>query len=146
MNVNMQSVMKAAAIGAIVNGILAVIGGGVGYALPAVGFITALFSCCGWLLIPVTVGALYGYFTPGKENIQQAAIGGAISGAVSGIAYGIISAIMAIILLVVAGAEITDALINGGGAGIGYCCAAVFAGLILGAIGGAVWTAVQKDK
>ncbi len=146
MNVNMQSVIKAAAVGAIVNGILAVLGGGLTYALPAVGFITALFSCCGWVLIPVAVGALYGYFTPGKENMQQAAIGGAISGAVSGIAYGIISAIMVIILLVVGGAEITDALTSGGVTGIGSCCAALFAGLILGAIGGAVWTAVQKDK
>ncbi len=68
-NMNMQSVMKAAAVGAIINGILAVVGGGATYALPAVGFLTALFSCCGWFLIPVAIGALYGYFTPGKENI-----------------------------------------------------------------------------
>ncbi|MBP8000498.1 MAG: hypothetical protein KA314_15330 [Chloroflexi bacterium] len=69
MNMNMQSVLKAAAIGAIVNGILAVLGNGLTYALPAVGIISSIFLCCGGFLIPVATGALYGFFTPGRETL-----------------------------------------------------------------------------
>lgn len=146
MNMNMQSVMKAAAVGAIINGILAILGGGLAYALPAVAIISSLFLCCGGFLIPVGTGALYGFFTPGKENIQQAAIGGAISGAVAGIAFGILRAIMTVVISLVNGAEIVDAITGGGAALVLGCCGPIFFGLILGAIGGAIWTAVQKDK
>ena len=134
MNMNMQSVMKAAAIGAIVNGILAILGNGLVYALPEAAIISSVFLCCGGILIPVATGALYGFFTPGKETLQQGAIGGGVSGVVAGIAYGVLNSIMILVL----------ALVNG--TLIGGCCGAVIFGFILGAVGGAIWTAVQKDK
>lgn len=146
MNVNMQSVMKAAAIGAVVNGILAVLGGGLAYALPTVAILSSVFLCCGGFLIPVATGALYGFFTPGKETLQQGAVGGALSGLVAGIAYGILNAIMILVVSLVNGVDIADALANSTATLASGCCGAVIFGLILGAIGGAVWTAVQKNK
>ena len=146
MNVNMQSVMKAAAIGAVINGIMAVLGQGLAYALPTVAVISSVFLCCGGFLIPVATGALYGFFTPGKETLQQGAIGGAISGLVAGIAYGILNSIMILILALVNGLDVADALAASTTTLVSGCCGAVIFGLMLGAIGGAIWTAVQKDK
>ena len=146
MNMNMQSVMKAAAIGAIVNGILAILGNGVVYALPEAEIISSVFLCCGGILIPVATGALYGFFTPGKETLQQGAIGGGVSGVVAGIAYGVLNSIMILVLALVNGADIADAFAASTGTLIGGCCGAVIFGFILGAVGGAIWTAVQKDK
>lgn len=144
-NMNMQSVMKAAAIGAIVNGIIAVLGGGIAYAAPSLVAITWVFLCCGGFLIPVATGALYGFFTPGKETLQQGAIGGAVSGLVAGIAYGILNSIMTLVISLINGVDIADALAGSTASLVGGCCGAIIFGLILGAIGGAVWTAVQKN-
>lgn len=145
MNMNMQSVMKAAAIGAIVNAIMAILSGGIAYAAPTVGAVTAIFFCCGGILIPVATGALYGYFTPGKETLQQSAMGGAVSGLVAGVAYGVINSLITLVISLVNGVDIADALAGSTATLIGGCCGAIIFGLILGAIGGAVWTAVQKN-
>jgi hypothetical protein len=146
MNMNMQSVMKAAAIGAIVNGILAILGNGILYVAPTVGIISSVFLCCGGFLIPIATGALYGYFTPGKETLQQAALGGGVSGVVAGIAYGVLNSIMVLVFALVNGLEIADAVTASTGTLVGGCCGAVIFGFILGAVGGAIWSAVQKDK
>ena len=144
-SMNMQSVMKAAAVGAVVNAIMAILGNGIAYAAPTVAAITWVFFCCGGILISIAIGVLYGYFILGKEILQQSAMGGAVSGLVAGIAYGILNSIMTLVISLVNGVDIADALAGSTASLIGGCCGAVIFGLILGAIGGAVWTAVQKN-
>ena len=93
-NLNTQSIMKAGLAGAGVNIIVALLGFGALFLPPSVAIAGGLIACCGWALIPVGTGALYGYFTPGRETIGQAAIGGAISGIVAGLVYGIFNALL----------------------------------------------------
>lgn len=147
-NMNMQSVLKAAAIGAIVNIVMGIISGLVLLVSESAGqtiqWVTS--ACCGWLLIPLVAGVLYGYFTPGKETVGQAAGGGAISGLVAGIAFGVTQGIINVILDVAwYGLDFGTALSGGVGTIVSFCCAAIIVGSILGAIGGAIWTAVQKN-
>ena len=146
-NLNTQSVIKAAAIGAGLNAIIAILGlsaliPGIG---PALGVLTIVLGCCGWALIPIGTGALYGYFTPGKETLGQSAIGGAVSGIVAGLIYGMVNAVIQAGIIAWNSGDIADALAGSAATLIGGCCGAFLVGGVLGAIGGAIWTAVQKD-
>ncbi len=151
MNFNTQSVIKAAIIGAVINSIIGILSGAA-LLLPtsaiggALGIITGLLACCGWAAIPVGTGALYGYFTPGKETLGQAAGGGAVSGVVAGLLYGVVNAVVQGGVLAYQSSDIATALTGSAGALIGGCCGAFIVGGILGAIGGAIWTAVQGNK
>ncbi len=53
---------------------------------------------------------------------------------------------MVLVLALVNGLEIADAIAGSTGTLIGSCCGAVIFGFILGAVGGAIWSAMQKDK
>jgi hypothetical protein len=147
MNINMQSVLKAAGIGAAINAVV-----GIMSALPGIqglemlAFLVWPLYCCGFLLIPITTGALYGYFTPGKETMGEAAGGGAISGMVAGLIYGLFSGALQIVVGLINGWDFEIIMTNAGGAVLGGCCIAIFLGSVLGAIGGVIWTAVQGDK
>lgn len=147
MNFNTQSVMKAAAIGAAVNAVIGILAGVVPLAeIDAITTIVALFACCGGFLIPVATGALYGYFTPGKEEMGQAAAGGALSGLVAGLVYGVVQAIVNAVVIVVQGGDFVATLTAGANTIVGSCCGAFIFGTILGAVGGVVWSLIQKDK
>jgi hypothetical protein len=146
-NLNTQSVIKAAAIGAGINvfvGLLRLL-----ELIPGIGDVLAVLNfvlfCCGGLLIPILTGALYGYFTPGKETLGQSALGGAVSGIVAGLIYGVVNSIVTAGVIAWNSGDIADALASSAGTLIGSCCGAFIGGAILGAIGGAIWTAVQKD-
>jgi hypothetical protein len=146
-NINNQSVIKAAAIGAGANAIIAILGllslvPAIG---PAFGILAVVLGCCGWALIPLATGALYGYFTPGKETLQQGALGGAISGVVAGLIFGVINAVVNAGVIAWDSADIGSALGGSAVSLIASCCGAFLVGGVLGAIGGAIWTAVQKD-
>ena len=146
-NINTQSIMKAAGIGAGINIIIGILGGAVGFLnIEAVGALFGLFACCGGILIPVITGALYGYFTPGQETLGQAALGGAISGLAAGIVYGIVSGIINAISGLVNGLDFSAVISTSGTTILLSCCGAIIFGSILGAVGGAVWTAVQGGK
>lgn len=140
-NMNMQSVMKAAAVGAVINVIIAVIGGLIAYFVDrdTQPIVNSVFACCGGALIPIIVGALYGYLTPGKESLGQAAMGGAISGVVTGLLYSVITVVINVISgLLGSGFDAGNATLWG------ICCGVIFFGAILGAVGGMIWTAIQK--
>jgi hypothetical protein len=147
MKINTSSVIKAAVIGAVINAFIGLLVGGTAFlGIAAVGTVVGLLACCGGLLIPVLTGALYGYFTPGRETLADAAAGGAIAGLVAGLVYGILSGISQAVISVVQGTDVATVLGNTGVALLLSCCGAVLFGSLLGGIGGAVWTAVQGDK
>lgn len=145
--INRESVMKAGGIGAIIGVVIGLVSGAIN--LLDVGFLATLlwvFTCCGAVLFPLSVGALYGFFTPGKEELQQAAIGGAISGLVAGLGYGITNSIISTVVFVVGGQSFADAISDGVGVFGLACCLALLLGPIFGAAGGAIWMAVQGEK
>jgi hypothetical protein len=144
-NVNMQSVIKAGAIGAVINIVLGLLSFAT-LAIPALNVATAVLACCGGLLIPVIAGALYGYFTPGRETPGQAAIGGAIAGFAAGLMYGIFNGLATAAYNIYNGVEIADAVLGSTTQIFGYCCGAILFGSLLGAVGGAIWAATQGNK
>jgi hypothetical protein len=147
MNINTQSVLKAAGIGAGINAIIGIISGASSLlGVDAVTILVGLLACCGGILVPLLTGALYGYFTPGKETLGEGAAGGAISGMVAGLIYGLVSGVITAVVSLVQGVSFDVLLANTGGTILGACCGALIFGSILGAIGGAVWTAVQGNK
>lgn len=147
MNINSASVLKAALIGAAINAIIGISAGGATFlAVPGVSTIVSVLACCGGLLIPILTGALYGYFTPGRETLAESAAGGALAGLVAGLVYGVISGFSTAVFSVIQGADFGTVIGTTGLSLIGACCGAVIFGSLLGAIGGAVWTAVQGNK
>ena len=138
-NINMQSVLKAGGIAAgvaIVLGILSLI--------PFLGAIFGIVLFCGGIFIPIGGGMLYGYFTPGKEDMQTAAIGGALAGGASGIILAVFNAISSTV-----GVGVSEGVGTGLAAGalsgtVGAICFGIF-GFILGGVGGAVWPYIQDQ-
>jgi hypothetical protein len=140
-------VLKAAGIGAAINALIGILSALTGIrGLEIIAILVWPLYCCGYLLIPVTAGALYGYFTPGKETLGEAAAGGAISGFVAGLTYGLISGVLQIVVGLINGSDFGTILTSTSTTILTYCCGALIFGSILGAIGGAVWTAVQSNK
>ena len=138
-NLDMQSVLKAGGASAgvaILLGLLSLI--------PFIGPIIGIFFLCGGILIPIGAGMLYGYFAPGEEDTQTAAIGGALAGGTGGIFLAIFSAITG---------TVTTGLQEGIGGGLaagatggifGALCLGIL-GFILGGIGGVIWPLIQKQ-
>jgi hypothetical protein len=138
-NLDMQSVLKAAGISAGVAILLSVLS-----FIPFVGPFVGLCFLCGGILIPVAGGMLYGYFAPGEEDTQTAAIGGALAGGAGGILLAIFSAITG---AVTTGLQegVGGGLVAGATGGIvGALCLGIM-GFILGGIGGVIWPLVQKQ-
>ena len=148
MNINTQSVIKAGGIGAAIAAVIGLLGGATAFiSSSAVVYIAGLMSCCGWALIPAASGALYGYFTPGKETVNNGLIGGAISGIAAGMMFGIFRGIVtAAYLATRPGADVAAALGAGATSILLACCGALIVGGILGAIGGGVWVSTQGNK
>lgn len=138
-NIDMQSVLKAAGVSAgvaIVLGLLSLV--------PFVGPIAGICLLCGGIFIPVAGGMLYGYFAPGEENTQTAAIGGALAGGIGGIFLAIFSAISNTVAGTVSegvGAGLAGGLMSGV---FGSLCLGIM-GFVLGAVGGLIWPLVQKQ-
>jgi len=137
---HIPSVVKAGGIGAGI----AIVAGLLGY-IPFLGGFVALCMLCGGFLIPIASGVLYGYFAPGEETISQSAIGGALSGGAAGVLLGIFTGINTSAMSAIsdAGVGVGDALAGGAITAVLCACGFGIAGLVLGAIGGAVWPAVQ---
>jgi hypothetical protein len=146
-NINSASVLKAALIGAAINAVIGFTSGGATFlGIAAVQTIVSILACCGGLLIPILTGALYGYFTPGRETLAESAAGGALAGLVAGLVYGVISGFSTAVFSAIRGAPFETVMADTGVTLLLSCCAAVIFGSLLGAIGGAVWTAVQGEK
>lgn len=145
MTINWQSVIKAGAVGAV----LGLVAGFLNLAsvlVEAIAILSGLAACCGYLLVPVVSGVLYGYFTPGEETTGQAAAGGAISGFAAGFMFGVISGVSTAVGSLVDGAEFGDVIANSAFSIVSACCGAIVAGTILGAIGGVIWLVIQNQR
>jgi hypothetical protein len=146
-NINRASVLKAALIGAAINAVIGFTAGAATFlGIGAVQTIVSVLACCGGLLIPILTGALYGYFTPGRETLAESATGGALAGLVAGLVYGVISGFSTAVFATIQGVDFGTVMTTTGFSLIGACCGAVIFGSLLGGIGGAVWTAVQGEK
>jgi len=151
-NINTQSLTKAAGIGIVVGIVLGLIG-----LIPFIGIVTV---CLG-IFVPIGVGALYAYFSAQEGEALDygpAATGGAVSAAVSGLVSGIFSLLVGLVVGTTAGAfsQFGDLGLSGGeaaaatgiaavGGVIGLCVGLVVSG-VLGAIGGAVYVAIQGQR
>ena len=93
---------------------------------------------CGGFLIPIAAGLSYGYFASGEEEMSQSAVGGALSGGASGMLLGIFFGIFVAVNGALTGA-LGDALAGGSFATIFCVCGLGIAGLLFGAMGGAIW-------
>jgi hypothetical protein len=144
-NINTQSVIKAGAVGAAINIVLGLLGLAP-LLVEELAILTVPLLCCGALLIPVLSGALYGYFTPGRETTGQAALGGALAGVAAGLMYGVFNAIANAVFILTEGGNFGDALGASAGTIVGACCGAILFGALLGAVGGAIWMATQGNK
>lgn len=146
MNINTGSVVKAGGIAAAIGLVLAVLGG-----IPFLNCLVLPLLCIGAVLLPIGAGMGYGYFTPGREEMSQSALGGALAGAFGGLAYGLGTGIMGLITNAGATAFLEDAdiAVSAGGSVVGLLlstCLSVVVGLVLGAIGGLLWPMFQREK
>lgn len=146
MNINTGSVVKAGGIAAAIGLVLAILGG-----IPYLNCLVLPLLCIGAVLLPIGAGLGYGYFTPGREEMSQSALGGALAGAFGGLAYGLGTGIMGLITNAGATAFLDEAdiAVSTGGSVIGLffaTCLSIVAGLVLGAIGGLLWPMFQREK
>lgn len=146
MRIDSSSVIKAGGFAAAAALILAVLS-----AIPVLGCLVAPLACLGFFLLPLAAGLGYGYFAPGRESLQESALGGALAGGFGGFVYGLISGIMSAITNAGAAAYLEDLDVVNTGAGslLGAVCAVVvfvIGGMIFGAIGGALWPVFQGNK
>lgn len=138
--------MKAGGIAAAIGLVLAILGG-----IPFLNCLVLPLLCIGAVLLPIGAGMGYGYFTPGREEMSQSALGGALAGAFGGLAYGLGTGIMGLITNAGATAFLEDAdiAVSAGGSVVGLLlstCLSVVVGLVLGAIGGLLWPMFQREK
>lgn len=146
MNINTGSVVKAGGLAAAVGIVLAILG-----SIPLLNCLVFPLLCIGAVLLPVGAGMGYGYFTPGREEMGQSALGGALAGGFGGFAYGLATGLMGLITNAGASAMLEDADIAIGAGGtvvtvLGSMCVSIVVGLVLGAIGGMLWPMFQRDK
>jgi hypothetical protein len=113
--------------------------------IPVLGDIIVFCFLCGGFLIPIGAGIGYGYFAPGEEDVAQSALGGALSGGASGLLLGVFFGVSAAINgAITAGLE--EALVGGTVLTLICVCGLGIAGLVFGAIGGAIWPVIQKQR
>lgn len=146
MRINTGSVVKAGGIAAAVGLVLAILGG-----IPYLNCLILPLLCIGAFLLPVGAGIGYGYFTPGREDMGQSALGGALAGGFGGFAYGLGTGVMAFITNAGAGAmlEGADIAVGAGGTVVSFfvsLCIPIVTGFLLGALGGLIWPLLQGDK
>ncbi len=146
MNINTGSVVKAGGLAAIIGLVLALLG-----AIPFLNCLIFPLLCIGAVLLPIGAGMGYGYFTPGQESTAQSATGGALAGAFGGLVYGLVNGLISMFTNAGAAAMLEDAdLAVGASAGlvtlVGSVCISLVFGLILGAIGGVLWPAFQRNR
>ncbi len=141
MKIDFSSVMKAGGAAAAVAIVIGIIS-----RIPFLGGIVFLCFCIGGFLIPVGAGILYGYFSPGKEEIGESALGGMVAGGVSGILYGIFQGLTALIFSIFDGGGVVDVLAASAITTVGSMCGFGIAGLIFGAIGGLGWQLIQQRR
>lgn len=135
MNFNMNSVVKAGGLAAAVGLIAALLAN-----IPVLDVVVVPILCCGWFLIPLSGGAAYGYFTPGKETLGESALGGALAGGFGGLVFGIIAGITGV------ATNVSASIGEQGASVLLITCFTVFVGLLLGAIGGALWPLFQANR
>ena len=147
MNIHMPSVIKSGGIAAAVNLVLGLLA-----ALPLVGCFFVPLVCLGWFVVPTAAGLGYGYLAPGKENLGESALGGALAGGfggfVNGLAVGLLSLVTnAGFAAMSEDVEALPAALAGGVVGLTVAlCVPTVGGLFFGAIGGAIWPAVQGER
>ena len=141
-----SSVIKSGAIAAGAALLLGLIGFVVAY-IPVLNCLVFPLICLGWFLIPFGAGMGYGYLAPGKETLNESALGGALAGGVAGLIYGILSGIATATVggSATAVMEQADVAVNFGGGEllISLCCPALL-GFALGALGGVAWPMFQR--
>ena len=141
MKIDFGSVVKAggaAAVVAIVIGIIA-----------QIPFLEAIFwvcSCIGGFLIPIGAGMLYGYFSPGEEDIGESVLGGLLAGGTAGILYGIFQGLSGLVFSIFDGGGVVDILATTALTTVGSMCGFGISGLIFGAIGGLLWPLIQQRR
>jgi hypothetical protein len=142
----MESVIKAGGAAALIGLLLGVLS-----AIPVLGCLFLPLLCVGVFLLPLAAGAGYGYLAPGKESLQVSALGGALAGGFGGFIYGLVSSVVGF----VSRAGVTTYLEDSGvvaGARVGVVevililCFSAFFGVVLGAIGGALWPVFQGNR
>jgi len=111
--------------------------------IPALGDFFGFCLVCGGFLIPIAAGIGYGYFAPGEEEIKDSAAGGALAGGASGLLLGIFAGLSATVTSAVSD-SLGNALASGAIVTLMCVCGLGIMGLVLGAIGGAVWPLIQK--
>ncbi len=146
MRIDTGSVIKAGGIAAAVGIVLAILG-----SIPLLNCLFVPLLCIGAFLLPIGAGVGYGYYTPGREDLGQSALGGALAGGFGGFAYGLVTGLMALVFNSGAMTMLEDADIpTGVGAGIGSflvsLCVPIVSGLVLGAIGGLIWPLIQGNR
>jgi len=139
-NIHMGSVLKSGGGAAI----LAVIFFLFTY-IPFLGDFLAICFLCGGFLIPILAGIGYGYLAPGEEDLTQSAIGGALSGGVGGLLLGIFAGISAGVTSAVQ-EGIGEGIVGGAILTLLCVCGLGIAGLVFGAIGGAIWPTIQRSR
>jgi hypothetical protein len=143
MKVNTSVALKAGLIGAAAAVVLAILNS----------FLCGIL-CWVTLLVYAGAGALYVHFSSGKVELVDGAVGGALSGGIAGGAAGLVSGIFSLLGVAAStganllGGEAEAAAATAGGGFVGFILAlggAIVAGVVLGAIGGLLYSLVKKE-
>jgi hypothetical protein len=142
----MGSVIKAGGAAALIGFILGILSG-----IPLLKCLIWPLLCLGVFLLPVAAGLGYGYFAPGKESLQQSALGGALAGLAASIIYSLVTAVVAAASRAGVFVFLQDNnLIPGSRVGalelVLLSCVSIFLGLLFGALGGALWPVFQGNR
>jgi hypothetical protein len=125
MKVNMSVIQRAGLIGGVAGLVFGIL----------VGLIPALQCIIWWIgpLIALITGALYVYFSAGKVELAEGAVGGAIVGAIPSGISGFVSNLLLLVFHHGSFISVITGLIGG-----------IIGGAIAGAIGGLVYSLIKK--
>lgn len=146
MNINTQSVIKAGGAAALIGLVLGVLS-----VIPVLNCLVAPLLCIGSFLLPLGAGLGYGYWTPGKEEMTESAIGGALAGGFGGFVYGLVTGLASMVTnsgtaALLEGSDIGTAATGGFVGLLISLCIPIIGGLFFGAIGGVLWPVIQGDR
>ena len=144
--IDFGSVLRAAIVGSVINGIIAIFSGANALLPASMASLVWVGLCCGAILVPVATGLLYGRFAAGKETMGQAALGGGLSGLATGLIFGVINSIV-IIIVGLFNEQTFDVIVaNSTSSIVINCCSAFIFGALLGALGGVGWSLIQGEN
>ena len=144
--IDFKSILKAAAVGGIVNTLIAIVSGASNLIESDLPNLIWFTLCCGAILVPVGSGLFYGRFAARRESMGNAALGGGLAGVASGVIFGLANLLVTLSVGLFESKTLDEIVTASTTVVLSACCGAFVFGALLGALGGVGWSLIQGES